>query len=225
MRRLVILRPEPGATLSAERASRMGFDDIVTAPLFKVRPVEWEAPSPERFDALLLTSANAARHAGDGLERLKTLPVHTVGDATASAARAAGLMVETVGEGGVEQLLEGLPEELRLLHLSGRQRRIPKEPKQTIVSLPVYSSVEREHPRNIEALPDSVACVHSPRAGARLAELAEREGYSRSGVAIAAISRNAADACGEGWEEVAVAKSPDDPTLLALALRLCQKSE
>ena len=65
-----------------------------------------------------------------------------------------------------------------------------------------------------------VAAVHSPRAGARLAELAT----TRGGTMIAAISPAAADACGPGWEGVESAIRPDDESLLALAAMLCHTS-
>ena len=48
----------------------------------------------------MLTSANAIRHGGAGLERLRSLPVHAVGEATAAAAREAGFAVAGIGEGG-----------------------------------------------------------------------------------------------------------------------------
>ncbi|NNC48573.1 MAG: uroporphyrinogen-III synthase [Sphingomonas sp.] len=225
MRPLAILRPEPGASLSADRAERMGFDTVFCTSLFKVRPLNWEPPDPERFDGLLITSANAIRAAGDQLRQLRTLPVHTVGEATASAARSAGLIVETVGDGGIDQLLYLLPDNLRLLHLGGRHRRPPTEPRQTLVPVTVYSSVAREEPRNFARIAGAVACVHSPRAGARLAELADRDGLDRSSIAIAAISRDAADACGDGWERVEVSGARDDASLLALAMQLCKSSD
>src|SRR5262245_7688966 len=63
MRKLLLLRPEPGLSASAERARSMGLE-VVRCPLFHVEPVEWEAPDPAAFGALLLTSANAMRHGG-----------------------------------------------------------------------------------------------------------------------------------------------------------------
>lgn len=225
MRRLAILRPEPGASLSATRAAEMGFDEIVTIPLFKVRPVEWTPPAPGRFDAILLTSANAARHVGDGLETLKRLPVHCVGEATANAARAAGMMIGQVGVAGVADLLATLPADMRLLHLCGQHRRMAEDAAQTIVPLPVYISAAREDPRDLGQLPGSVACVHSPRAGARLAELVAREGFDPSSIAIVAISAAAAAACGQGWEAVEIAEATHDSSLLALAKRLCQSDD
>lgn len=222
MKPLVILRPEPGGSISAERAESMGFDDIVRTPLFKVRRVEWTVPEADRFDAMLLTSANAPRHAGAGLESLKRLPVHAVGEATAKAARAAGLMVDTVGDGGIGDLLGRLGKPQRLLHLCGQHRRAAEQGEHTIIAVPVYSAVAREEPNGLDRLPGSVVCVHSPRGGERLAALVERECLDRHEIVIAAISAAAAEACGEGWAEVAVASSPDDASLLALAKRLCE---
>jgi uroporphyrinogen-III synthase len=59
--------------------------------------------------------------------------------------------------------------------------------------------------------------IHSPRAGARFAQVAR----NRSALAIAAISAAAAAAAGEGWAAKAVASAPRDSALLELAARLC----
>ena len=222
MKPLAILRPEPGASLSVARAERMGFETIIRLPLFKVRPCDWTPPDADRFDAILLTSANAARHAGEGLAALKRLPVHAVGEATAAAALAAGLMVDRVGEGGVDDLLDRLPPGQRLLHLSGRTRRQPTNDDHMIVPLAVYASLERDTLEGIERLEGSVACVHSPRAGERLAQLVDAHGLERGTITIAANSETSAEACGAGWARLGAAASPDDATLLALAKRMCE---
>src|SRR5688572_19197975 len=109
MRRLVIVRPEPGASATAQRARAIGLDAL-TMPLFKAEPVEWQVPDPGQFDALLLTSANAVRHAGAGLGRLRDLPVYAVGEATAAAARDAGFAIAASGDGGIERLLGSVPD-------------------------------------------------------------------------------------------------------------------
>ena len=217
MRPLVLLRPEPGLSASAARARALGLD-VIEAPLFAVAPVAWNVSDPEGFDGLLLTSANAIRHGGTGLEILHNLPVHAVGDATADAARAAGFTVQSVGSGGIEDLLREIPGDRRLLHLAGEDRMEIGDVRRSITSIVVYRSVATEPP----ALPtsDVVIAVHSPRAGQRLAELVGE----RSSVRIAAISRAAAAACGDGWESVEAADQPDDSSLLALAARLCQTS-
>ena len=217
MRKLVLLRPEPGLAVSAERARRLGLD-VIGVPLFRVEPIAWSPPDPSAYDALLLTSANAIRHGGGGLDRLKELPVHAVGAATADAARDAGFAIASVGEGGIGALLNSLPADLRLLHLAG-QDHFDVSSGHHIDRRIVYRSAVIER-RQLPPLDGVVVAVHSPRAGIRLAELADPRGRT----AIAAISAAAADACGPGWASVDVAATPDDASLLALAARLCQIS-
>jgi uroporphyrinogen-III synthase len=111
MRQLLLVRPEPGLSASAERARQAGLD-VIARPLFRIEPLDWEAPDPHGYDGLLLTSANALRYAGSRLDGLKSLPAHAVGPATADAARAAGLKVATVGEDDLTDLLARLPVEM-----------------------------------------------------------------------------------------------------------------
>ena len=217
MRKLLLLRPEPGLSASAERAREMGLG-VVLCPLFRVEPVEWDVPDPADYDGLLLTSANAVKHGGRGLANLSALPVHVVGGATAGAAEAAGLRVESVGRGGVADALADLPGALRLLHLAGEDRTEADSPhridaRTVYRSKPIVDAI-------LPPLEGMVAAVHSPRAGSRLAELALAHRHT----AIAAISAAAAEACGTGWERIEVAERPEDPSLLALAAMLCHTS-
>ena len=218
MRRVLVLRPEPGASRTIERARQFGLD-AVAAPLFAIEPIAWEALDASRFDALLLTSANAVRHGGEELAKLRSLPVHAVGPATAEAARDAGFAVASVGSEGAEQLLASLPSDLRLLHLAGQDRTDPGDATQAITVIPVYSAKALPSPDLTDA-EGSVALIHSPRAGRRLAELVA----NRDGIAIAAISSAAAEAAGVGWTAIEVADRPDDEALLALAARLCNNA-
>ena len=77
MKPLIILRPEPGASRTAARAQALGVQ-VIQMPLFAVVPIEWQAPDPKELDGLVLTSANAVRHAGEELQKLKGLPVHAL---------------------------------------------------------------------------------------------------------------------------------------------------
>ena len=209
MRRLILLRPEPGLSASARRAEAIGLA-VVRHPLFEVEPLPAELPDGP-FDALVLTSANAVRYAGPLLRAVKNLPTYTVGTATAAAATNAALRVVAVGTGGVEglQLPPG-----RLLHLCGESHKsLPGD----VVAVPVYRTLPIGDP--LPPLDGAVIAVHSPEAGSRLDALA---GLDRSTAAIAAISPVAADACGQGWASVESASAPDDQSLLALAAALCQ---
>ena len=211
MRPLVILRPQPGASRTAAKAEALGLE-VRLIPLFTVVPVDWAAPDPAGFDTLVLTSANAIRHGGEELDKLKDLPVHAVGEATAALARTAGFRIASVGRGGSGQMM--LPAGQRLLHLAGRDH-VGAGATQVIA---VYEARSVEIPPGLDQLGDCVVAVHSPRAGRRLAELATERGR----IAIAAISPAAAEACGTGWQELRAADAPNDSALLALAARLCE---
>jgi uroporphyrinogen-III synthase len=197
----------------------MGLE-VRLIPLFELEPVQWSAPDSAEFDAILLTSANALRLAGEQLDRLRRLPVLCVGEATARAACVAGFGVAAVGEGGVDELLASTEPGARLLHLCGADRRPPQHPKQSITCVTVYRAKPLPQPEGLEELEGQVAAVHSPRAAKRLAELVAPP--IKPTICVAAISEAAAEAAGAGWESLEVASAPSDEALLALASRLCQ---
>ena len=216
MTRVLVLRPEPGASATVERARKRGLE-AVAAPLFEIEPVEWDAPEAASFDAMLLTSANAVRHAGEKLKDLRGLPVHAIGSATAEAAREAGFDVASSGDAGVDRLLGSIEPDLKLLRLAGEDRKAPANARQEITAITVYRSKPRAS--ETEFNDDDVLLVHSPRASRRLAELVAPDRRSR--ISVAAFSTEAADATGDGWAAVEAADAPNDDALLALAERLC----
>lgn len=211
MRKLIVIRPQPGAAASVAAARAIGID-AEAIPLFMVEPIAWRPVAPERYAGIIATSANAFRHGGGNLAGLSGLPVHAVGEATAAAAREAGFSVATVGAGGREALR--VPPG-RMLHLAGADH-LPIDGD--VEAVAVYASRAIDPPPPPGALAGAVVMVHSPRAGARLAELA----HARGRTVIAAISANAAAACGDGWETVGIASAPREAELLALAAELCQ---
>lgn len=217
MKPLAVLRPEPGNAATAARIAAAG-GRVIRLPLFAIVPLAWTPPDPADHDALLLTSANAVRQGGPGLGALQMLPVYAVGAATATAARAAGLNVVATGDADAQALAEtmALAGVARALHLAGRERTTADLPGvgRTIA---VYASDTL--PIGADALlplAGTVALVHSPRAGARLAELLA----DRDAVAISAISAPALAAAGPGWAATAVAAAPNDGALIAAALTL-----
>lgn len=219
MRRLFVFRPEPASRQTILKAQDLGLD-AVSVPLFELHRLEWSPPDPGNFDALLLTSANTVKMAGDRLDLFRSLPVHAVGEGTAVAAEVAGLGVATIGSGGVDRLLADVDPGTRLLHLCGDDRREPSVAGRSITSVPVYRAAEMPEVAGLEALSGQAAVLHSPRAARRLAELIDPP--RRSTIKIAAISAATAEAAGEGWQDVRVAASPNDAELLALAARLCE---
>jgi len=212
--KLLIVRPQPGAEESARRARALGLEPIV-APLFETRPLAWTPPDPADFDAILLTSANAARLGGEGLSPFLFMPCYAVGERTADAARAAGFADVRTGpsDGAALAAMAKRDGARSLLHLGGRHHR----PLEGAVPVAIYTSEEAG------ALPadlgEAVVLLHSPRAAARFAALAgDRDKFS-----LAAISAQTAAAAGAGWRTVAIAAAPRDEALLELAAKLCQK--
>ena len=219
MTRLLVLRPEPGASATVERARAAGLD-ATSVPLFDIEPVAWDAPEAGPFDGLLLTSANAIRAGGERLKELRGLKAYAVGAATAEEAREAGFDIAATGDSGVDRLLGSIDADLKLLHLCGADRRKPLEARQGITPVAVYRAAPIQSP-DLSDVSGSVVLIHSPRAGRRFAELVS----DRSSIAIAAISPAAAVAVGDGWKSVDVADQPSDEALLALAARLCNKPQ
>lgn len=219
MTRVVVLRPEPGASETVARAAERGLD-AVSVPLFQIEPIEWRVPDAGQFDALLLTSANAVRFGGPGLTALRDLPVRAVGEATAAAARDAGFDVAAVGDAGAAQLIASLDPKLRLLHIAGEHRAALSRP---MTILAVYRSRLVEPPEGLSQAERAVVLVHSPRAGRAFADAADRLGLDRTSIRLAAISTAASEAAGTGWARIESAERPTDEALLALAQRLCDK--
>lgn len=222
-RPMLVLRPEPGARATRLRAEQMGYEAL-SIPLFAVAPIDWSPPDPNDFDALMLTSANAPRHAGNGLDRYRGLPAYAVGAATGRAAREAGFTVVGEGVAGVEDIHRLIERDGhgRILHLCGLHRAGAEASDSSVTHIPVYASTAIDRPEGLfEALTrHPVALLHSPRAARRLAELLPE----RTGIALAAISKPVAEAAGSGWERIAIAATPDDQALLEIAARLCDQN-
>lgn len=217
-RAIAVLRPEPGNARTAARIEA-GGGRALRLPLFTVRPLDWTPPDPAGHDALILSSANALRHGGPGLERLKVLPVLAVGEATAQAARAEGFRVIASGGGGIDALMMAARAAgvRRALHLTGRDHH-SGDPAIIAATLAVYESVATPVAQQDAArLNGTVAMVHSARAAAALAAL---DGIDPATITLAAISAEAAAEAGEGWRTIAVAAQPHDDALVTLALGL-----
>jgi uroporphyrinogen-III synthase len=219
MKRVLVLRPEPGAAATAGRATALGFAPVV-APLFTIAAQAW-APPIGQPDALMVTSANGIRHAGPDVALYHALPVYAVGIATAEVARDAGFSDIRIGPSDAAALLALMARDgiSHALHLAGREHKDDTHSAVRVTRRIVYAADP------VAALPDAardalaagaIALLHSPRTAAMFASLVG----DRSAVAIAAISPAAAVAAGEGWRAVAVADEPNDARLFAAAARL-----
>lgn len=223
---VLVTRAEPGNAATVARARALGLD-ARALPLFAAHALDWQAPDPGDFDALLLTSAQALRLAGPALGRLVGLAAYAVGPATAAAAEAAGLAVAMTGPGDAQSLLDAMASSGKtpnILWLCGRERTAFDARGARLVPLPVYAVDPVEPPSDWERLTAAPAILlaHSMRGAARIADLA---GVRRGHLSLVAISPAAAAAAGEGWAAVTVTERPDDAAMVTAAYALCQKAQ
>jgi uroporphyrinogen-III synthase len=124
--RVLVTRPEPGASRTARRLAEAGFEPVVL-PLTEIRPLPLHH-IPGAADAVAVTSANAIRHASRELIlALRQKPLFAVGSGTAQAARSAGFATVFQGPGNAtglaQQMAAALQPGSRVLYLCGRVRR------------------------------------------------------------------------------------------------------
>lgn len=123
--RVLVTRPQPSATKTAERLHALGHEAIVL-PLTRIDVLDPQWPAG-RFDAVLATSAHAFAAASLLPEVWKSLPVHVVGSRTAQAARCAGFEKAGLVAPDGNSLLAGLSGSCargsRLVYLCGKVRR------------------------------------------------------------------------------------------------------
>jgi len=226
MTRIITIRPEPGATATAEAGKAIGLA-IDPFPMSAVEPRTWQGPAPEEVDALLLGSANGVRMAGAEIERYRDKPVFAVGETTAKFARAAGFAVELAGEGGLQNLLERIEQRpLRLLRLSG-ERMVP-------VNLPdgvsvetrvVYTAPDLPMPEEMQQIlqsGDALVLLHSAGAAEHFRAECLRLDLNISRIRVAALGPRIAGAAKRGWADKRFARQPANGVLLALAKEMCQ---
>ncbi|SFO42014.1 uroporphyrinogen-III synthase [Mesorhizobium sp. NFR06] len=125
MVRVLVTRPEPGASRTARRLEALGFQPILL-PLTETSALSVEATIAADAVAVAVTSANAVRHASSALiAPLVSLPCHAVGKRTAEACRAAGFSTVQTGQGDAEALAGAIAGGLAgkaIVYLCGRVR-------------------------------------------------------------------------------------------------------
>ncbi|MBK5198371.1 MAG: uroporphyrinogen-III synthase [Methyloceanibacter sp.] len=123
--RLLVTRPEPDASLEAEKLVARGHEPVL-APLLAIEFVPGVTLELPGAQALIVTSRNALRALASHseLEAARKLPLFAVGEATARAAAKLGFAEVTRGPGtasGLPELIRGKlkPEGGKLVHLAG----------------------------------------------------------------------------------------------------------
>lgn len=183
-------------------------------------------PDLSGIDGLLVGSANAFRHGGEKLEALQHLPVLAVGQATAEAAEEAGFAVSMIGSGGLQSLLNSLPDQRRhLLRLSGEKHvELEPPPHIELTSRIVYRVQNTDISDDFSSLlaQGGVVLLHSAGAAKHFADECDRLGLDRRNIALAALGMRILGPAGMGWRDVRAALNPEESELLALAQDMCQ---
>ena len=208
---LLVTRPLPAGAATAARLRALGHD-VMLIPLMATEAVDWEVPD-SLPDAVMLTSAVAARLAGDAAPVQR--PTFAVGAATARAARDAGFVDVRDGGGTAQTLLDTVAAAgfASLLHLAGEDRT----PVIVPAGLAVTSrTVYRARLLPLTALPmvDWVL-LYSPRSAAHFAAEVQRLAVDAAQISVAAISPATLAAARPGWRATAVAHQPNEDALLA----------
>jgi uroporphyrinogen-III synthase len=230
MRRVLVTRPEPGASATAQALRAAGFEPIVL-PLTEIRPLETAETALPAFDAVALTSANAIRHAPEWLRAsILTVPVHAVGATTAQSAREAGFADIVVGPGDAAGLAAAMGEALApgsaVLYLCGRVRKPEFEEGLRncgirVIPVETYDTVPTDladgDMRTLDAGALFAVLVHSAEAAKALTKLATRPAVAHlfESARLVAISRRAAVPAQAVFAgRIVVAREPTEAAML-----------
>jgi uroporphyrinogen-III synthase len=234
-RRVLVTRPEPGASQTAKRLRDMGFLPLML-PLSETRALP-VVSVPETFDAVAVTSANAIRHASQALlERLAGSRCYVVGQKTAAAAREAGFADIVTGPGDAEALADAIVSAEKcgaaILYLCGRVRLPAFEKSLRAAGIDVspvetYDTVGINHEtgvvrRLLNERPVDAVLFYSARAAGAFAEIASRPEltplFKTAGLYCLSPRVASALASSDG-EQIHVAAEPNEDTLLLLLER------
>lgn len=232
--RVWVTRSSPGASATSEALNALGFETI-TAPLVETRALEFDPPSARDFDAAAFSSAAAVRLFVADAE-MRSLPVLTVGDATAAAARRAGWRQVDSADGDVSALAALIARRFpggRILHPCARDPAgdlagALNSAACRVTSLPVYETVSAtKWPEGlvsaVRTAPIAGILVQSPSAGRALAELGSNDPSDLRNAVVFALS----DACAAPlrsmpFREIIVSPFPKQEALLKVVCdRLC----
>ncbi|BCH22338.1 uroporphyrinogen III methyltransferase [Mesorhizobium sp. L-8-10] len=237
--RVLVTRPQPGAGATARRLDELGFEAVVL-PLTEIRELAVDPlPAASPIDAVVVTSANAVRHAPRELLSLfLDRPCFAVGAETAAAAGKSGFSRVAAGTGdaaGLARLVtDTLPPGARILYLCGRVRLVGVEDRlrrkgMHVAIAETYDAPEVVYPIDeltdrLGSAPLDAALLHSARAASGLAGLVSLPGIEplfAKTLFLCLSDRVAAALRDVGEGRVFAAPTPDEAALLALLRQRC----
>jgi uroporphyrinogen-III synthase len=228
---VLITRAQPEASALAHVLESCGHSAVL-APLAELQavPVAWPHTLP---DALIFTSGNAALHISD--DRLRQLPVFSIGPHTHAAARNAGFEKRMPHmRGDYTHLLQAIGDApyTSFWHIGGRDVRhditadLARRGKHCC-SFVVYEMISTKalpYPAHaaLAARALDLALIFSPRSAERALHLL---GAARLWLPAWVMSPAiAAPLQAGGWQHIHISSAPDKRTLLAEAGLMCEKA-
>ena len=234
---ILVTRPQPDNETTGASLRARGFD-VLLAPMLRFEPVALLEDEDADYAAIIVTSANALRAIEPQLpgHRWLKLPLLTVGDRTAAAARRAGFSKIISAAGDSQDLRELILAKARgkkrefgrgpLLYLAGADlsRDLAGELGEhglTVVTRTTYRMVASSDlpPEALEAIAaNQVQAVlhYSARSARVFVDAVRTAGVEISALAVpqCCISANVATVLREaGASRVALASSPDENSL------------
>jgi len=233
MLRVLVTRPEPGASRTMRRLEAMGCQPILLPLTATVAlPVGASADAGDAV-AVAITSANAVRHAPKELiAALAALPCHAVGKRTADAARKAGFRSVSEGPGdavALADMIAAAHPASTILYLTGRVRFPAFEESLQAAGVRVraietYDTIALSYSdadvvARLSGLPVEAILLYSAKAAAAanalMAKPALRDLFEKAGF-FALSGRIAAALDGVAPERIRIAAEPQEEALLSL---------
>lgn len=220
---LIVARPEPGNTETANAARALGLN-VIAQPLFELQKIELNTLNSDNYDAIFITSVNSLRATQGQLTPYVQLPLYAVGPASAAAARQAGFatIIEGTADGAALAERAARDGARRLLHLAGRPYKPLAHPALHFDVQIVYEMAQLPVPAMLtDALKNPcVILAHSPRIARTLAALTPDPSQCH----FVAISAQTAAAAGDGWASLNWPHHPSSTAMLDCAAPLCRSA-
>lgn len=231
---ILITRPEPGASDFAKQAAIAGFDPLVE-PISTLEFLPVELGDVDNFQALLLTSVNGVRALSVRTEN-RSIPIFTVGSATARAAKAAGFSYVESADGTGADLSQMVARRLcpssgSLLHVSGTE--VGFDPATSLQSEGFSvkrATLYRVRPANtlrssfktaLQSHSIAYATFFSPQSSKTFVKLLVKASLigAVTRIVAVAISENAAEPLEAlSWRETLIAENPTSASVLMAAV-------
>jgi uroporphyrinogen-III synthase len=230
--RVLVTRPQPGATATARRIAAGGHDPVVL-PLSEIRALSPVLPPAITVDLVAATSANALRHLRPAPPALLGKPCYTVGARTADAARRAGF-ADVRAAGGNGAALAAMiaatgPRGAKILYICGRVRRPEFEDALAQAGMKVHPAevYDTRFPEPARAAmslqavgrPIEAVLLYSPESARAMAAIItmDQPPDALAGASFLCLSAQVAAALGTvGRARTYVAMEPTEGALLAL---------